>query len=269
MGKLHELLAIEASSEAAAQTLLAQTAQTFKTKENLFKGKNRKLKMFGIDDTNRIEMTAIEEKNYQNLLVSATVPDSLNYMAAVLADYYDVVAQKEATNQVAKASVEIDGVVIMADVPATFLLGMETKLKKIREVLAEVPTMAPGMVWNEAPEIGRFIYKTDPTKDIKTEKTVEYKHMKQSSDKHPDTFIPVEGTKNVGEYTEVNFTGLINSADKAKLIERLDALLKAVKQARQRANVVDTVNVKVGDKIMGYLFGTWFDRSKTNTQAKV
>lgn len=269
MGKLHELLAVEASAESAATTLVDQTKATFKNKEALFKGKNRSLVMFGKDDANRIEMEAIEAKNYQNLLVSATIPDSLNYMAVVLADYYDVVAQKELTNQVAKASVVIDGVTIMEDVPATFLLGLETKLKKIREVLAEVPTMAPGIAWKLAEEIGPHIYKTDVVKDIKTEKSVDHKMLPQPNANIPVQYVPIDVNKNVGEYTEVNFSGLINSADKAKLIERLDTLLKEIKMARQRANNVEAAKAQVGDKMMGYLFGAWYDRKKTNPSAKV
>jgi len=269
MGKLHELLAVEASNEAAATALIGQTTNTFKSKENLFKGKARTLQMFGKNEQNQIEMTAIEAKNYQNLLVSATIPDSLNYMACVLADYYDVVAQKELTNQLAKADVVIDGKVIIEGVPATFLLGMETKLKTLRNVLDEIPTMAPGMLWKEATEIGRFIYKTDPIRDIKTEKMTDHKMLPQPNPNIPVQYVPIESSKNVGEYTEVNFTGLINSADKAKLIERLDSLLKAVKQARQRANNVDASTTKVGDKMMGYLLGAWYDRSKMNVEAKV
>lgn len=270
MSKLHEILAVEPSHEAASSKLLKETTSTFNSKEQLFKGKVRTLKLFGKDDSNRIEYEALEAKDSIHQLISATVPENLNYLASVVARYYDVVVQKERTNQEARASVVINGITIMDNVPATFLLGMETKLKSWREVLESIPTMAPGVQWVDAPEMGPFIMKIkDPTKDVKTAKTVDHKMLPQPNANIPVTYVPIDVNKNIGEYTEWTSTGMINSADKAALIDRLDTLMKEVKQARMRANDVDLKIVNVGNNIMKYLFGAWYDPTKSNPDAKI
>lgn len=187
-----------------------------------------------------------------------------------MAKYYDVVAQKERTNQEARADVKIDGVVIMADMPATFLLGMETKLKAWRAVLEAIPTMAPGVKWVPDTDAGPHIYKIEePVKDVKTAKTVDHKQLPQPNANIPVTYVPIDVNKNIGEYTEWTSTGMISTADKAVLIDRLDKLLQAVKQARMAANDAELKMVAVGDNIMKYIFGVWYDPTKTNPDAKI
>lgn len=226
--------------------------------------------MFGKDPSNTVEYEALELKDRIHIPITATVPQNLNYLATVVAKYYDVNLQKETTNQTAKADLIIDGVVIGNDIPAVYLLGMETKLKAWRTVLEAIPTMAPGVDWVPAPETGMYVYRSkDVSHDVKTAKTVEHKVQVQPNPNIPCTFVAIDINKNIGEYTESLSTGMIFSADKAKLIERLDNLLKAVKQARMRANDVELVKCSIGDNIMSYLFGAWYDPAKANTEATI
>lgn len=73
-----------------------------------------------------------------------TVHDKLDYMLNQhIVPYLDAVLQKERANQDAKADIVVDGIVLAKDVPATFLLGLEEKLKRVHEVLDKIPTLAP------------------------------------------------------------------------------------------------------------------------------
>lgn len=270
MGKLFEILAVESSKEAASAKMIAEAISTFKNKDALFKGKTRTLKLFGKTPENTIEFDALEAKDKIDTPVAATIPDSLNYMAVVVADHYDIVVKKELSNQTARADVVVEGVTLMENVPATFLLGLETKLKAIRLVLEEIPTRSPAFDWVQDENAGNYLYKTrEPMKDVKTAKSTDHKMLPQPNANIPVTYVPIEINKNIGEYTESQQTGLINTADKARLLERHDKLLQAIKEARQRANAVDVVERKVGDAMMGYLFGAWYDRSKTNPGGRV
>jgi hypothetical protein len=265
MGKLYELLSIDPNAQDVATKLMDQTKQTFKNKEGLFNGKVRTLKLFGRNEQNSIEFDALEGKDKIDIKVEATVPDSLNYMAVFLADHYNIVSQKEASNQTAKADIIIDGVTILKDVPGTCLLGLETKLKSIRMVIEEIPTRTPGIEWVEDKDTGRFLYKAkDIVQDVKTAKTTDHKMLPQPNANIPVTYVPIELQKNIGEYQEMKFTGLISSGEKAALITRLDTLMQAVKQARQRANDVPVAELKMGDPIMKFLFGNWFNREMAN-----
>lgn len=51
-----------------------------------------------------------------------------------------------------------------------------------------------------------------------------------------------------------NTSGMLSPSEKSDLLERTDNLIRAVKEARQRANTVEAVVQKgFGDTIFGYL----------------
>ena len=253
--KQHQILAVEPTRQKASDLQLAECTNTFSKKPELFTGQTRVLEMFGKNDSNSVEMSAIEAKDTINTPVQYTVPQNLNYMAGIVGSYFDVVFQKECTNQDAAADVVIDGKTIIKNAPAVYLLGMETKLAKLRDLYASIPTLAPGVVWSEADEIGRNIHKSPQIKDVKTETLTEHVRLPQSSDKHPDQFVEKKTNKNVGQYTNQKFSGMMSVADKAELIARLDRLLMAVKDARMRANDVEAVTETCSMNIFSYIHG--------------
>lgn len=57
---------------------------------------------------------------------------------------------------------------------------------------------------------------------------------------------------------------MISSAEKAKLLENFDALVKAVKLARQVANEVEISSEKIGDSLMKAVIGDWLSRERMN-----
>jgi hypothetical protein len=48
---------------------------------------------------------------------------------------------------------------------------------------------------------------------------------------------------------------MLSPTEKAQMLDRLEALLVAVKKARQRANDITAEDVKVSAKIFGYIRG--------------
>lgn len=264
-GKLFEILAVEGDAQGRAVKLTSETLQVFKNKENLFKGKGRTLSLFEKDPTKEVELTALEAKDTTYTQVESTVPDSMNYLGCILGDYWDVMYQKEATNQTAKADIEVDGVKLLTDVPVTFLLCMENRLKDLRPVLEAIPTLAPGIDWKVDKDYRlEHVYKTPESFDVKTKEDTEYRHVFEPTDKQPGQYVPVKSQFNIGKYVTTDWSGLISPAQKARLLENFDKIVKAVKEARQRANNIDAINVKVGDTLIGALLGGWFDRSKMN-----
>lgn len=263
-GKLFEVLAVETEAQSRADKLINETLSTFKNKEGLFKGKVRSLTLFDQSPERAVEVAAIEAKDSIETKVTATVPGNLSYLANIISDYWDVMYQKEATNQVAKADVIVDGVALLKDVPVTFLLCMESRLKSLRTVFEEIPTLAPGVPWVKDAAYGAHIYASPQTSDIKTREDTEYRIVAPATDKHPAQVVPIKGQFNIGKYSNTEWSGLISSAEKAELLTRFDKLARAIKKARQRANDVTAVNTKVGDVMVKALLGSWFNRSNTN-----
>lgn len=262
MTKQHQILAVEPTRHAAAEKQLVECTNTFSKKENLFSGKTRTLTMFGKSDDNRVEFEALEAKERADDRVQYIVGGNLNYMAGVVGSWLDVLFAKEMTNQAAKADVVISGVTIVQGAPAVWLLGMENKLTKLRDLYAAVPTLAPGINWEPAPDIGQGIWRSPETSDVKTSKTVEHVRLPQSSDKHPDQYVPKDVIKSIGQYKDRKFSGMITVAAKAQIMARLDQLLMAIKDARMRANEVGAIEVKCSMDIFRFLHGEFHNEQE-------
>ena len=269
--QLHEILAVEGDHEGRTKKLIAETLSTFKNKENLFKGSQRSLVMFGKDEANSLELQAVEQKESKVLPLASTIPENLNYLAAIIGDYYDVVYQKEATNQVSKADLKIQGRILVPDVPVTFLLSLESRLKEVRAVIVEIPTLEPEINWTaDASHAKKNVWRSTEKHDLKSVKDTDFRITVQPTQFHPAQVVTFDTVRNIGQYTDLAWSGKISSADKAQLLTNIDTLISEVKKARQRANSTPLVdNPRIGDVLMKHIFGNFFDRATTNTDEKV
>lgn len=248
MGKLHELLAVEGDLQGTAKKLIAEGIKTFGKPEH-FIGQHRRLEMF--DQSLQDQVVADEFKE-----MVTTVPAKLDYLSDGLGRYYDALLQKEMTNQLATADLVVDGTTIATAVPATFLLGMESRLKEFRAVIEAAPTLAPGIAWEKDETLGKGVYraKNDDEK-LKTAKTFMHKVLYEATDKHPAQIEKWEEQAPVGKYITKTTSGMFSPADKSAVLGRLDKLIQAVKKARMKANMVDAVDATIGNKLFDFILG--------------
>ena len=250
MTKLHEVLAVEADKQGVAKRLTDESRFIFKSKHQLFLGATKILTM---DDAGH---ESLEDSSKENQDLTTTVPARLEYTAQAIASWLDVVAQKEYTNQTsAKADLVIDGEVLLSDVPATFLLGLESKLKNIREMYNEIPTLAQGTVWLTDETALPNSYRAEH-EDIKskTKKVPKSRVMYEATKEHPAQIEKWNEEVVVGKYTTQYRSGMISSTRKMQLLGQIDTLIQATKQARQRANNVDVfTDCKVGKTLFDFI----------------
>jgi hypothetical protein len=246
--KLHEVLAVESDLAAAAEKISEETVTTFTKKEDHFQGFHKRLEMFS--ETRKQEEAGAENSK----AVVDTVPSKLAWTATALRKYWDAVAQKETTNQTARADITIDGVVLVQDAPATFLLGMETRLKKFRAVLEAAPTQAPGIRWVPDPSVGKDIFVSETPQTAKREeKDFTFRVLYEATDKHPAQIEKWERNVAVGTYYTRHWTSTLSPAAKADLLSRCDTLIRAVKKARMRANEAAVVKVNPAGAMLDYI----------------
>lgn len=245
--KLHEILAVENDLEKVAQNIVGEAKVTFNKKANLFNGSVRTAEMFDSDaPVPAPEVVKLEE----------TVPGKLRYVGKAVARWLDVVLQKERTNQTATADLIVEGEVLATSLPATFLLGLETKLKRLRDMYTELPTLAPGIVWVTAEDEGEGIYRTDvPQERFITAKSTKSTVLYDATKEHPAQIDKWTEDVKVGKYLLQGTSGMITSAHKAEILGRLDTLLQAAKSARMRANSVEVVQDTIGQKLMDFING--------------
>lgn len=244
--KLHEILAVEADLRQTAIKVTDECLRTFKDKATHFMKHHRRLKMFEQDNVEHVE---------ENKEMVTTVADKLSYVEDHIIRYYDAVLQKELTNQQATADIKLpDGAVIAQDVPATFLLGLEEKLKRVRAIYEAIPTLQPGKKWEPDTDIGEHVFKNAfPEEKMKTKKVFAHQILVEPTDKHPAQIEKWEETKDVGKYILNEWSSMLTPARKSILLGRLDTLIQAIKKARQRANTTELVQRNIGSELFGWI----------------
>lgn len=245
MGKMHELLAVEATLKGQADSVVKETIVNFTKKAHLFTGKTRNYQP--VDDEG-------EKFADEDVEMTTTVPDRLKYTFDAMVPALDATYQKEVTNTTAKADVVVNGEVLLENVPAVALLTLETELKKVRQLLVKAPTLEPGKGWTKDEAVNNtWVSKEIVT--VKTKKVEDFKVVVQPTDKHPAHVERVVEDKTVGHWHTQDISGEITSNEKHEMLARLDNLLREVKKARARANQVDVVDQKVGKAILDFIQG--------------
>lgn len=250
MGKLHEILAVEGDLAGTAKKLTEEARDTFAKKPTHFQSIVKNTTYF---DESKSQLNKVEQTE-----MTETVGGKLGYLAPALSRYYDVYAAKEATNQTAKADVVLpDGGVLLTDIPATVLLGMETKLKELRAVYEAIPTLQPGVAWENDPEAAGQVYRTKtPTTTFVTEKIMSAVILAEATKEHKAQVKEVVNDVPVAKSLTTYRSGMISPAEKSDALGRLDTLIRATKEARQRANSVEAVDVKgFGKTVLDYING--------------
>lgn len=244
--KLHEILAVEGDLDATAKKVVDEAITTFSKKPDHFLASLRELAMF--DDARSAENVS------ETKALVTTVARKLDYVRRHVVKYYDTFAKKEATNQVATADVVIEGTTILADVPATCLLGLESKLKALRAMYEAIPTLQPGVVWEEDRSQGDDVYQgKSPEERMRTEKVVQHKVLYDATKEHPAQIEKWTADVAVGRITVKHWSGMISPAQKSGLLGRIDTLIRAVKKARQRANSTEIVDKDIGAAVFDFI----------------
>lgn len=248
MTKLHELLAAEKTVASAWNTLYEETTKKLGN-EHFFQGHTKSLKM--IEDSPANE--AIESQAADHKEVPTNVYDTLSYAFGIFANAENLQFQKNMTNTHALATVEFRGAPLFSGLPVDQLLGLESRLAKIRVIMLAVPTLDAAKRWTRDESTGNWI--SEPEYGTKTEKIMVPVVLAAATDKHPAQVK--ESTKDnvVGKFTQVRRSGAATAIQKAEAIKLVDELLVEVKKARMRANetAVDPNLTRVGDVLVTLL----------------
>lgn len=241
MAQLHELLAAEKTTVAAWNTLQTETLKKFGN-EHFFNGGTKVLQMIEDSEANK----AIEAQAREHKEVPTNVFDTLEYALDIWARMENLQVQKNLTNASARASVEFRGQTLLADMPVDQLLGLESRLQKIRELYAAMPTIDAARKWSRDAKENKNVWVSDPEYGTKTEKIMVPVVLAPATDKHPAQVK--ESTKDnvVGKFTLIKRSGAVTAVQKSEAIKLVDELLIEIKKARMRANETEVVNRDIG-----------------------
>lgn len=248
MSQLHELLAVEGDLEGTYKKIIEETKANFTKHPDRYFGQHVRVEPF---DENAPKEADVHKE------LDDTVPSKLKYTQDSIVRYLDAVLQKERTNQDAKADLTVDGVTVAKDVPATFLLGLETKLKVVRQSIYEtIPTLQPGIKWEKDETQGSDVYRrVQPEEKFRTKKIMKNHVVAEATKEHPAQVQVYTEDEKVARIVTDTWCGMISPAEKSALLGRVDKLIRAVKKARQKANTTEVVKVTIGKELFGYING--------------
>lgn len=177
----------------------------------------------------------------------------LKGVGATLTRLFDVTATKDWANCQAKASVRVDGTVLLEDVPVTYLLFLEKQLTDVHTFISKLPTLDPAETWNQ--DEHTEAWRTEPVKTTRTKKVPRNHVLAEATEKHPAQVQVFTEDIVVGYWTKVAFSGALPQRRVNELLARVQKLQDAVKFAREEANGTDIVDRKIGEKVFSYLLG--------------
>lgn len=244
MTKLNQILAVEKSVKARYNDAITKYYHLAK-RTGVFDGLRRTYRPLKDGDLERIP----SESKAVQIQAQKLVPQ----LAQVWSEMLDVIATKDWANQEARADIVVDGNVIVPAVPVSYLLYLEKQLMDLHTVLDALPTYdgTREWVWNA----DNLVWTTDAVETMRTRREIEYAIMYEATDKHPAQVDKVQKDVTVGIWTTVTLSGALSPAEWQSLKLRVYALQDAVKQAREAANMSEITQIKVGEKIFGFILG--------------
>lgn len=242
--KLFELLAIEKDLLSRTTEMAKETLSRFANPDNFYGMTTHYAKLLE------------DQPNLQDEFkpLAGNVDSALSEYLENAGLYIDTTIEKETANTTAFSDVVLDGNVFLPNWSATSLLNLESRLDEIHKIYSAIPTLSDSEVWTFDGTKDCFV--SGNRKQIRTVKTQKTVVLYDATKEHPAQVQLVSTDAPAYEVERVIYSGMITVADKKRRLERIEKLQRAVKQARQRANTVETHANEVASKIFEYINGT-------------
>lgn len=240
--KLNQVIAIEKGTKSRSLQELTEAHQTLQ----------KPALLAGIARTYRPKDEEGEQFPPESTRVQIKAEDIIRKTTDELTKLFDVVATKDWANCTAKADIVVNGVTLLSQVPATYLLFLEKQLVDLHTFIKKLPILDASELWTFDPSADSWA--TEPIQTTKTKK-IPRNHVKaEATEKHPAQVEVYYEDVLVGNWRTIKFSGSLPAQRVNELLTRVEVLQEAVKFAREEANSLEVSEQKVGAKILNYLF---------------
>ena len=224
--KLHQLIAVEKGLKARAYSVLSDIYKQIQ-KPALFNGLSR---------TYSKKDDAGEDFPPENKRVEADAETMLTGITDAISEYWDLTLSKDRANQEARADLIVDGQTLITGAPATYLLFLEKQLGDLKSEIDKMPTLDTSYSW--MPDPNSKLFRSEGRVTSKTAKVMRAIVKYDATPEHPAQTEMIGEDRIVGSWTAVAISGAMPEPRKKQLQDRVQKLLRAVKEARQEANEV-------------------------------
>jgi hypothetical protein len=240
--KLHQLLAVLQSAK--NNSAKAKTAVYHLAQKPFFKGLSRTYEP-------REEEGFVYPPESQNVQLKAE--KLIEQFVEASSEYLDLCASQDLTNTTAKASVVVDGVTILKDVPVTHLLFLEKQLIDVKTFISSLPVLDADKEWEYSTTRGCWV--TPTRKSAKTKKITKPVVLYEATKEHPAQVKEVSEDVVEGTWTNFDMSGALPQDKLNELLVKAEKLIKAVVIAREEANSIEVKQFPVASPLFVYLFG--------------
>lgn len=186
-----------------------------------------------------------------NQQVQLRAQDVTAALAEIMRPLWDTEATLDATNQEANADLVVDGVTLVREVPATYLLFMQKQLDYLRTFLEKLPTLPLTEDWVYDSSVGYHV--TAPVKTVSNRKKTVPLVLHPGNDRHPPQVQALQEDVPVGTWETVKRSGALPIDVKGRMLRRVNTLQDAVKAARERANMTPVIDLKPASVLLAFL----------------
>jgi hypothetical protein len=243
MAKLNQIIAVVAGKKSDAEKDIAELYHRVQ-KPTLFDG---------LTKTYEPMMETGEALPSEVKIVQARVANVIARFREIMEPVFDVTLTQDVANTRTTADVEVDGMVVLAKVPVTYLLFLEKKLTDLHTFISKLPTLDPAQKWTYSREADCYV--TPESWKYHTKKIVRAFEKAPATEKHPAQVDLVQEDVNVGRWKTIAQSGAIPARDQSDMLVRVKKLIEAVKKARESANMIDVENKTAGAAILDFVFG--------------
>lgn len=242
MAKLNQVIALEKTVKAHAHHALTVAYQTL-TKTPL---------LSGISRTYRPKDDEGEKLPSESTLVQTTVSEIFASMLTPMSKMFSLEYDKDLANTVAKADITVGDIIVLSDVPATYLLFLDKQLVDLHTFVSKLPLLDPTETWTPSDVAGTNM--STAVETVRSKKIPRNHVLAEATTEHPAQVNLWHEDVTVGYWTTIKFSGAITKKSRDEMLARVIALQEAVKIAREKANTTEVERSNVGDTILGYLF---------------
>lgn len=240
--KLHQVLALQKGAMGDAHTALTRAHHDL-MKTQLLTGRRKTYRPANDEDT------TVFPSEYQKVQLLGT--HVISSMLETQVRAFDLTAARDYTNTRARASVIVDGNVLVQDAPTPYLLWLDKQIENLETFVKKLPVLNPEFNWNPDPAEG---WATDPVETTKTKKVKKVLVLHPGTDKHPPQVAAIDEDVVQGYWTSIQYSGALPQADVNAVLRRLRVLHDAVKVAIAEANAVEADTPKHGRSVFDFLF---------------
>lgn len=248
---LYELIPALAERGKSAAANITETLGFFKNRASeFFFGTTKTTE--ALDEARATELNGTEEKK-----IITNVYARLDYTFGLIGKQIDVQHGIDLGNTIAKADIVVGDKTILSNVPATTLLFLEKQVSIWKDLIENAPTLSNTVDWVPDTQNGKHFWRSrTPKKTTKSEKKPEVLVHFQPTQHQPGKSDLVHRDVVIATVSEVQFSGMMPSAERAALLTRLTELEIAIVAARQRANASTVPEFGISKPLFDYIFET-------------